>query len=60
MANLKDVETKQVSDVPVALKVLGCDVATGRTLVIDSLDQFQRAGDLVMLEGVAGGDPQLL
>lgn len=60
VANLQDVETKQVSDVPVALKVLGSDVATGRTLVIDSLDQFQRAGDLVMLEGVAGGDPQLL
>ncbi len=49
-----------VWDRPQALKVLGHHAATGRTLVVDALDQFQRAGELVMLEGPAEGKPKEL
>lgn len=49
-----------VWDKPQALKVLGHHQPTGRTLIVDALDQFQRAGELVMLEGVAEGTPREL
>ena len=49
-----------VWDRPQALKVLGHDQASGHTLVVDALDQFQRAGELVMLEGVGEGQPREL
>jgi len=49
-----------VWDKPQAVKVLGHHQPTGRTLVVDALDQFQRAGELVMLEGVAEGTPKEL
>ena len=49
-----------VWDEPSAVRLLGHDTATGRTLVVAGLDQFQRGGDLVMLDGMAIGQPQTL
>ena len=58
--NLKGQSSDLVWDRPAAVKVLGHDAATGRTLIVDGLDQFQRGGELVMLEGLAEGQPQIL
>lgn len=44
-----------VWDFPNAVSVLDHDAPSGRTLIVDKLDQFQRGGELVMLEGLATG-----
>jgi hypothetical protein len=49
-----------VWDYPNCVRVLDHDARTGRTLIVDKLDQFQRGGELVMVEGLATGAPQTL
>jgi hypothetical protein len=45
-----------VWDHPRAVRVWDHDAASGRTLIVNNLDQFQRGGELVMLQGVEGGN----
>lgn len=59
-ANLKGNSCDLVWDQPQAVKVWGHDAATGRTLIVDQLDQFQRGGELLMLEGLATGQSRTL
>jgi hypothetical protein len=58
-----DLSTKNaqlVWDYPNCVRVLDHDAQSGRTLIVDKLDQFQRGGELVMVEGLASGSPQTL
>ncbi len=52
--------SQPVWDKPAALRVLDHHLPSGRTLMVDQLDQFERAGELVVLEGVAEGSPKTL
>lgn len=58
--NLAGRSADLVWDQPSAVRVLGHDPASGRTLIVDQLDQFQRGGELVMLEGLPQGQPRPL
>ncbi|MCU0873252.1 MAG: SHD1 domain-containing protein [Pirellulaceae bacterium] len=49
-----------VWDYPHAVRVWDHDPASGRTLVVDKLDQFQRGGELVMVQGLTTGSPKPL
>lgn len=49
-----------VWDFPNCVRVLDHDVSSGRTLIVDKLDQFQRGGELVMVEGLGTGTPRTL
>jgi hypothetical protein len=53
-------EAQLVWDHPHCVAVLDHDAASGRTLIVDELDQFQRGGKLVMVEGLEKGSPQRL
>ena len=53
-------QSQLVWDKPHAIRVLGHHRRSGRTLIVDQLDQFERAGELVMLEGVLEGSPSEL
>jgi hypothetical protein len=55
---LKGKASKQVWDNPSCVRVWGHDNATGRTLLVDKLDIFQRGGEFVMVEGLASGAPK--
>lgn len=46
-----------VWDFPRAVHVWDHDPASGRTLIVDNLDQFERGGELVMVQGMAEGKP---
>jgi hypothetical protein len=60
LADLRTGTCEVVWDGSRALKVLDHHQPTGRTLIVDGFDQFQRAGELVILEGVADGMPREL
>ncbi|MGO8748903.1 MAG: SHD1 domain-containing protein [Thermoguttaceae bacterium] len=49
-----------VWDHPRAVRVWDYDAASGRTLIVDNLDQFERGGELVMVEGLEKGNPAAL
>ena len=51
-------EAQLVWDHPAAVRVLGHNAVSGKTLIVDKLDQFQRGGDLVMVGGLAAGQAQ--
>jgi hypothetical protein len=53
-------EAQLVWDHPSCVSVLDHDAQSGRTLIVDKLDQFQRGGELVMVEGLETGSPQTL
>jgi hypothetical protein len=44
-----------VWDQPNAVRILDHDTPSGRTLLVDKLDQFQRGGELVMVQGLETG-----
>lgn len=58
--NLAAKEAQLVWDYPNCVSVLDHDAQSGRTLIVDNLDQFQRGGELVMVEGLETGSPQRL
>lgn len=58
--NLASRKSDLLWDYPSAVRVLDHDAPSGRTLVVDKLDQFQRGGELVVLEGVDTGGPKPL
>jgi len=58
--NLAAKEAQLVWDYPNCVSVLDHDAQSGRTLIVDKLDQFQRGGELVMVEGLDTGSPQRL
>ena len=60
VASLRTGACEVVWDSSRAVKVLGHHQPTGRTLIVDGFDQFQRAGELLILEGVADGMPREL
>jgi hypothetical protein len=60
VADLSSGESTLVWDHSHAVRVLGHDTASGRTLIVDKLDQFQRGGELVMVEGLVPGQAQPL
>lgn len=43
-------------DRPNAVQVVGHDAASDRTLIVDKLDQFQRGGELVIVQGLLKGN----
>lgn len=49
-----------VWDHPNAVRVFDHDTPSGRTLLVDKLDQFQRGGELVMVQGLEKGDAKPL
>ena len=49
-----------VWDHPHAVRVWDHDAASGRTLIVDKLDQFRRGGDLVMVQGLEKGNAAAL
>jgi hypothetical protein len=51
-ANLVKKTATVVWDHPFAVRVLDHDAKSGRTLIVDQLDQFQRGGELVMVQGL--------
>lgn len=53
--NLKSKKSDLVWDHPNAVRVLDHDTSSGRTLLVDKLDQFQRGGELVMVHGLETG-----
>ena len=60
VVDLANKQSQLVWDQPRAVQVVDHDVASGRTLIVDNLDQFQRGGELVMVEGIASGNPRTL
>ncbi len=58
--NLSDNQAQLVWDKPAAIRVWDHDLASGQTLLVDQWDQFQRGGELVMVEGLATASPQVL
>lgn len=58
--NLASKKSDLVWDYPNAVRVLDHDAATGRTLIVDKLDQFERGGELVMLQGLETGSAKPL
>ncbi len=60
VVDLDSGQSQLVWDKPSALRVLGHDQRSGRTLIVDQLDQFERGGELVMLEGILEGSPKVL
>lgn len=58
--NLKSEESDLIWDYPNAVRVLDHDTSSGRTLIVDKLDQFQRGGELVMLDGLETGSAKPL
>lgn len=60
VVSLDSGQSQLVWDKPSAVRVLGHDQRSGRTLIVDQLDQFERGGELVMLEGVVAGSPKVL
>lgn len=60
VVDLSGGRSNSVWDKPAAIRVLDHHPSSGRTLIVDQLDQFERAGELVVLEGVAEGSPTTL
>jgi hypothetical protein len=60
VADLTSGESTLVWDHASAVRVLDHDSQSGRTLIVDNLDQFQRGGELVMVEGLVQGKAQPL
>lgn len=58
--NLKSKQSDLVWDYPNAVRVLDHDTFSGRTLIVDKLDQFQRGGELVMVHGLETGSAKPL
>jgi hypothetical protein len=58
--SLKQRKAAVVWDQPQAVAVLDHDPASDRTLIVNKLDQFQRGGELVMMQGLATGNAQPL
>ncbi|NUQ61660.1 MAG: hypothetical protein HUU20_04175 [Pirellulales bacterium] len=58
--NLERKTSDLVWDHPNAVRVLDHDAPTGRTLIVDKLDQFQRGGELVMVVGLETGNAKPL
>jgi hypothetical protein len=52
---LKSKKSDLVWDHPNAVRILDHDTSSGRTLLVDKLDQFKRGGELVMVEGLETG-----
>lgn len=60
VVDLAGKQSQLVWDQPRAVQVVDHDAATGRSLIVDNLDQFQRGGELVMVEGLTSGSPRVL
>ena len=60
VADLQKRTAALVWDQPQAVRVLDHDSATGRTLVVDGLDHFQRGGELAMVSRLGAGEPKVL
>jgi hypothetical protein len=58
--SLKAAKSDLVWDYPKCVRVWDHDAASGQTLIVDELDQFQRGGELVMVQGLASGAAQPL
>ena len=56
---LSSKKSELVWDHPNAVRVLDHDTSSGRTLLVDKLDQFHRGGELVIVQGLerVGGKP---
>ncbi len=60
VVNLAGKKADLVWDFTNAVRVWDHDPASGRTLVVDKLDQFQRGGELVLVQGLMTGSPKSL
>jgi hypothetical protein len=56
IVNLAKKAATLVWDRPHAVQVVGHDAASDRTLIVDKLDQFQRGGEFVLVQGLTKGN----
>lgn len=58
--NLREKRADLVWDKPDAVRIFDHDASSGQTLMVNKLDVLDRGGDLLVVEGLEAGSPQLL